>query len=145
MLWKCCTQYTSKFGKLISGHRTGKGVFIPIPKKSNAKECSNCCTIALNSHVSKVMIRILQARLQQYINWELTDVQAGLEEAEESEIKLPTSVGSQEKEESSRKTSTSASLTMLKTLTMWITMNCGKFWNTWEYQTTLAASWEICM
>ena len=78
MLWKCCTQYASTFGKLSSGHRTGKGsVFIPIPKKGNAKECSDYCTIALISHDSKVMLKILQARLQQYMNRELPDVQAG--------------------------------------------------------------------
>ena len=77
MLWKCCTQYASKFGKLSSGHRTGKGVFIPIPKKGNAKECSNYHTIALISQASKVMLKILQARLQQYVNRELPDVQAG--------------------------------------------------------------------
>ena len=61
---KCCTQYASTFGKLSSGHRTGKGVFIPIPKKGNAKECSNYPTIVLISHASKVMLKILQARLQ---------------------------------------------------------------------------------
>ena len=77
MLLKCCTQYASKFGKLSSGHRTGKGVFIPIPKKSNAKECSDHRTIALISHSSKVMLKILQARLQQYMNREVSDVQAG--------------------------------------------------------------------
>ena len=77
MLVKCCTEYTSKFGKLSSGHRTGKGVFIPIPKKGNAKECLNYRTIALISHASKVMLKILQARLQQYMNRELPDVQAG--------------------------------------------------------------------
>ena len=69
-------------------------VFTPIPKKGNAKECSNYRTIALISHSSKVMLRILQARLQQYMNRELPDVQAGLEKAEEPEIKLPTSTGS---------------------------------------------------
>ena len=78
MLWTCCTQYASKFGKLSSGHRTGKtSVFIPIPKKGNVKECSNYCTIVLISHASKVMLKILQARLQQYVNSELPDVQAG--------------------------------------------------------------------
>ena len=78
MLWKCYTQYASKFGKLSSGHRTGnKSVFIPIPKKGNSKECSNYRTIALISHASKVMLKIFQARLQQYVNCELTDVQAG--------------------------------------------------------------------
>ena len=71
-----------------------KSVFIPVPKKGNAKECSNYRTIALISHASKVMLKILQARLQLYVNRELPDVQAGLEKAEEPEIKLPTSAGS---------------------------------------------------
>ena len=68
-----------------------------------------------------------------------------LEKAEEPEIKLPTSAGSWKKEESSRKTSMSALLTMPKPLTVWITINCGKFWKRWECQTTWPASWEICM
>ena len=77
MLWKCCTQYASKFGKLSSGHRTGKkSVFVPIPKKGNARERSNYRTVALISHASKVMLKILQARLQQYMNRELPDVPA---------------------------------------------------------------------
>ena len=69
----------------------------------------------------------------------------GLEKAEEPEIKLPTSAGSRKKQESSRKTSISALLTMPKALTVWITINCGKFWKRWEYQTTWSASWEICI
>ena len=73
------------------------------------------------------MLKILQARLQQYVNHELPDIQAGLEKAEEPEIKLPTSAGSSKKHESSRKTSISALLTMPKPLTVWITINCGKF------------------
>ena len=93
----------------------------------NAKECSNYCTIALISHAYKVMLKILQARLQQYKNRELPDVQTVLEKAEEPEIKLPTSAGSWKKQESTRKTSTSALLTMPKPLTEWITTNCGKF------------------
>ena len=76
MLWKCCTQSVSKFGKLSSGH-CKRSVFIPIPKKGNAKECSHYRAIALISHASKVMLKILQARLQQYNNCELPDVQAG--------------------------------------------------------------------
>ena len=68
-----------------------------------------------------------------------------LEKAEESEIKLPTSAGSLKKQESSRKTSTSALLTMPKPLTVWITINCGEFWKRWEYQTTWPASWKTCM
>ena len=103
-----------------------RSVFIPVPKKGNAKERSNYCTIALISHASKVMLKILQPRLQQYMNHELPDVQAGLEMAEEPEIKLPTSVESSEKQENYRKTSTSALLTMPKLLTVWIKTNCGK-------------------
>ena len=101
-------------------------VFIPIPKKGNAKKCSNYRTIALIPHASKAMLKILQARLQQYVNCEIPDVQA-LERAEEPGIKLPTSAGSSKKQESSRKTSISALLAMPKPLTVWITINCGKF------------------
>ena len=97
-------------------------VFIQIPKKGNAKECSNYRTIALISHTSKVMLIILQARLQQYVNRELPDVQAGFRKGREPEIKLPTSVRSSKKQESSRKTSTSALLTTQKPLTLWITI-----------------------
>ena len=102
-------------------------VFIPTQKKGNAKECSNYRIIALISHVSQVMLKILQARLQQYMNRELPDVQAGFRKGEEPEIKLTISVGSLKKQESSRKTSTSALLMMPKPLTVWITINCGKF------------------
>ena len=104
-----------------------KSVFIPIPKKGSAKECSNYGTIALISHVSKIMLKILQARLQQYVNCELPDVQASFRKGREPEIKLPTSPGSWKKQESSRKTSISALLTMPMLLTVWITINCGKF------------------
>ena len=83
--------------------------------------------IALISHASKVMLKILQARFQQYVNHELPDVQAVLEKAQEPEIKLATSSGSLKKQGSSRKTSICALLTMPKPLTVWITINCGKF------------------
>ena len=85
------------------------------------------CTIALISHVSKVMLKILQARLQQYMNCELPDVQASFRKTEEADIKSPISTGSSKKQESSRNTSISALLTMPKPLTVWITINCGKF------------------
>ena len=117
-----------------------RSVFIPIPKKGKAKECSNYHTIALISHTSKVMLKILQARLQQYVNCELPVFKVDLEKAGEPEIKLPTSSGSSKKPESSRKTSISALLTMPKPLTVWITINCGKFFKRWEYQTTSPAS-----
>ena len=113
-----------------------RSVFIPIPKKVNDNECSNYRTTALTSYTSKVMLKILQARLQQYVNHELPDVQAGFtKDSSEPDFKLPTSVGSSKKHESSRKTSTYALSTMPKTLTVWITANCGKFFKRWEYQT----------
>ena len=102
-----------------------KSIFNPIPKKGNVKECSNSCTIALISHASKVMLKVLWARLQQYVNHELPDVQAVLEKAEKQEIKLPTFSGTSKTQESSRKTSISALLTMPNPLTVWITINSG--------------------
>ena len=95
MLWKCCIQHVSKFEKLNSGHKTGKGQFLfQSPNKGSATECSNYYTIVLISHASKVILKILQARLQQDVNWELPDVQADLEKAEVPEIKSPTFAGS---------------------------------------------------
>ena len=117
-----------------------RSVFIPVPKKGNAKECSNFHTIALISHTSKVMLKILQARLQQNVNVNFQMFKLVLEKAEAPEIKLPTSTGSSKKQESSRKMSISALLTMPKPLTVWITINCGKFNKRWEYQTTCPAS-----
>ena len=104
-----------------------RSVFIPIPQKGNAKECSNYHTIALISHASKVMLKILQARLQQYGNHELPDVQAGFRKGRETRDQIAKSTGSWNKQESSKKTSISALLTMPKPLTVWITINCGKF------------------
>ena len=103
-----------------------RSVFIPIPKKGNAKECPNYHTIALISHASKVMLKILQARLSNTRTVNFQMFKLVLEKAEEPEIKLPTSAGPSKKQEGSRKTSISA-LTMPKPLTMWITINCGKF------------------
>ena len=100
-----------------------RSVFIPIPKKGHAKECSNYRTIALISHASKVMLKILQARLQQYVIMNFQMFKLVLGKAEEPELKLPTSTGSSKKQESSRKTSISALLTMPKPLTVWITTN----------------------
>ena len=105
-----------------------RSVFIPIPKKVSAKECSNYHTIALISHTSKVMPLILQARLQQYVNHELPDVQAGFRKGRGTRDQIANiSAGSWKKQESSRKTSISALLTMPKPFTVWITKNCGKF------------------
>ena len=145
MLWKCCTQYASKCGKLGSGHRAGKGQFIPISKKGNTKECSNYSIIALISHASKGMLRIYQARLQQYMNHELQDVQAGFRKGRGTRDQKVNICWIIEKAQEFQKTSISALLTMPKPLTVWIPTNCGKFWKRWEYQSTWPASWEICM
>ena len=95
-----------------------RSVFSPIPKKGNAKECSNYHTIALISHTSKVMLKILQATLQQYVNYEFQMFNLVFEKAKEPDINLPTSVGLSKKQESSRKTSTSALLSMPEPLTV---------------------------
>ena len=119
--------------------------FVPIPKKGNAKECSNCCTIALISHASKVILKILQSRLQQYMNRELPYVQAGFRKGRATRNQTANIYWMREKARKSRKTSNSASLTTLKPLTVWITKNCGKFLKRSEYQTTLPASWKSRM
>ena len=102
-------------------------------------------TIALISHASKVMLKILQARLQQYMNRELPDVQIGFRKGRGTIDQITNILWIIEKQESSRKTSISALLTMPKPLTVCITINCGKSWKRWEYQTTWLASWENCM
>ena len=106
------------------------------PKERQFQRLLKPWMIAFISHTSKVMFKILQARLQQYMNYEILMFKLDLEKAEEPEIKLPTYVRSLKTHENSRKISTSALLTMPKTLTLWITTNCGKFLKRWEYQTT---------
>ena len=103
---------------------------------SNRKECSNYRTTALTSHASKVMLKILQAKLQQYVNQELPDVQAGFRQGRGPRDQIANIHWIIKKQESSRKTSTSAFLTMPKPLTVWITTNCGKIFKRWDYQTT---------
>ena len=121
-----------------------RSVFIPIPKKGNSKECSNYRTIASISHASKVMLKILQARLQQYMNHELPDVQAGFRKGRGARDQIANIYWIIKKQESSRKISTSASLTTFKPLTVWITTNYA---NSERDGNTdhLTASWEICM
>ena len=112
-------------------------VFIPIPKKGNAKECSNYRIIALISQVSKVMLKVVQVRLQQYVNHELPDVQAGFRKGRGTKVQIAYIHWIIEKaREFQKKTSIFALLTMPKPLTVWIIINCGKFFKRWEYQTT---------
>jgi len=146
MLWKCCTQYASKFGKLSSGHRTGKGQFsfqslrkaMPKNAQTTAQLKSSHMLVKEWSEFSKPGFNNMWA-----VNFQMSKLVSKM--AEEPEIKLPTSAGSLKKQESSRKTSIYALLTMPKPLTVWITTNSGKFFKRGEYQTTWPASWEICM
>ena len=123
MLLKHYTQYASKFGKPSSGQDWQKSVFISIPKKCNAKQCSNYCTIALISHTSKVMLKILHARLQQYVNRELPDVRAGFRKGRGTRDQTANICWIIEKAREFQENI----LTMPKPLTVWITINCGKF------------------
>ena len=135
MLSKCCTQYVSKFGKLSSGHRTGRGQFLFQPQRKAMPKNAQT-TIQLHSSHSLVMFKILQDRLQQYVNCELRDVQAGFRKGRGTRDQIANICWIiEKKQENSRKTSTSALLTTPKLLTVWITTNCGKFFKRWEYQT----------
>ena len=104
-----------------------RSVFILIPKKGNAKEFSNYHTLALISHASKVMLKILQARLWQYVNHELPDVQTGFRKGRGMRDKIADIHWIIKKAREFQKTSISALLTMPKPLTVWITVNCGRF------------------
>ena len=132
MLCKCCSQYASKFGKLSSGHRTGKGqFFFPIPKKGNAKECSNYHTIALISHASKVMFKIIQDRLLQYVNCELPDVQARFRKGRGTRDQIANLHWIIEKAREFQKTSTSALLTLPKPESE-VAQSCLTLSHTWD-------------
>ena len=146
MLWKCCTQYASKFGKLSSGHRTGKGQFsFQSQRKAMPKNVQTTAQLHSSHMLAKKCSKFSKPGFSNMWTMNFQMFKLVLEKAEEPEIKLPTSAESWKKQESSRKTSISALLTMLKPLTVWTTINCGKFWKRWEYQTTWPASWETCM
>ena len=100
---------------------------------------------AAAAHASKIMLKILQARLQQYMNFELPDVQAGFRKGRGTRDQIANISWIIEKAREFQKTSISALLTMPRPLIVWITINCGKFWKRWEYQTTWPVSWEICI
>ena len=104
-----------------------RAVFIPIPKKGNAKECSNYCTIALISHTSKVMLKILPSRLQQYVSRELPDVQSGFRKGRGHRYQIANICWIMEKAREFQKNIYFCFMTMPKPLTVWITINCGKF------------------
>ena len=137
--------YDSKYGKLSCGHRTGKGQFsFQSQRKAMPKNVQNYHTIALISHTSKVMLKILQARFQQYRNWELPDVQDGFRKGRGTRDQIPNIHWIIEKARELQKNIYFCLIDYAKAF-VWITINCGKFFKRWEYQTTLPASWETCM
>ena len=146
MLWKCYTQDASKFGKLSSGHRTGKGQF---SFQSQRKAMPRNAQTTTQLHSSHTLVKSCSKFSKPgfsdtwTVNFQM--FKPVLEKAEEPEIKLQTSDRLSKKQQSSRKTSISALLSMPKPLTVWITIKCGKFWKRWEYQTTWPASWETYM
>ena len=144
MLWNCCTQYASKFGKLSSGHRTGKGQF---SFQSQRKECQRMLRlwkIALISHASARCSKFSNSGFSSTWTVNFQMFKLDLEKAEEPEIKLPTSAGSSEKQESSRKTSTSV-YWLCQSLWLCESQQIGKFLKRWKYQTTWPASRETCI
>ena len=139
MLWKCYTQYARKFGKLSSGHKTIKrSVFIPIPKKGNDKECSNCHTIALISHAGKVMLKILQAKLQPYVSHEIPNVLAGFR-GRRTRDQIANICWVIKKAREFQKNIYFCFIDYAKAFVQ-ITTNCGKFFKRWEFQIALPAS-----
>ena len=109
-----------------------RSVFIPIPKKGNAKECSDCCIIALISHACKAVLKILQARLQQYMNHELRDVQAGFRKGRRARDQLANIRWIIEKARQFQK-NTYLCFNNYTQAFVWITTNCGKFLKRWEF------------
>ena len=143
-LWKCCTQYANKFGKLSSGHRTGKGQFsFQSHRKAMPKNAQTTAQPYSSHTLAKYCSKFSKPGFNSTWTENFQMFKPDLEKAEELEIKLPTSTGSSKNQQSSRKTSISALLTIPKPLTVWITINCGTFLKKWEYQTTWPASWEI--
>ena len=142
MLWKCCTQYASKFGKLSSSHRIGKGQY---SFQSQRKAMPKNAQITARLHSShKVMLKILQARLQQYVNCELPDVQAGFRKSRETRDQIANIHWIIKKAREFQKNIYFCFIDYTKVFDC-VDHNCGKFWKRWEYQTTWPASWEICM
>ena len=146
MLWKCYTQCASKFRNISSGHRTEKGQFsFQFQAQALLKNAQTTAQLHSSHMLAKWCSKFSKPGFNITWTMKLPDVQAGFRKVEEPDIKLLTSTGSLKKQDSSRKTSTSALLTMPKPLTVWITTNCGKFLKRWTYQTTWPVSWEICM
>ena len=143
MLWKYFTQYASKSGKLSHGHRTAKDQFsFQSQRKAMPKNVQTTAQLHSSHTLVKSCSKFSKPGFNSTWTVNFQMFKLVLEKAEEPEIKWPTFAGSWKKQESSRKTSISALLTMPKPVTVWITINCGKFWKRCEYQTPWSASWE---
>ena len=145
MLWKCCTQYASKLGKLSSGHRTGGQFSFQSQRREMQKNVQTTAQLYSSRMLASLCSNYFKLGFSSIWTEKFQMYKLGLEKAEQPEIKLPTFIGLWRKQRSSRKTSTSVSLTTLNPLTVGITTNCVKFLKWWEYQTTLPVSWETCM
>ena len=122
-----------------------RSVFIPIPKQGNAKEGTDYHTTVVISYTSRVMNKTLQERLQQYMNWELPDVQTGFRKDRGIRDQIASICWIIKKAREFQRNIYFCFIEYTKALTVGITTNCGKFFKRWEYQITLSASWEICM
>ena len=137
MLLKCCTQCQQIWKPQQWPQEWKRSVFIPIPKKGSAKKCSNFCTTALISHASKVMLKILQARLQQYVNQQNPDVHAGFRKDRGSRDQIGNIHAIIEKAREFQKNIYFCFIDYAKVFDfVKIAINCGKFFKRWEYQTT---------
>ena len=147
----CCesTAFNTPANLENSAVATGleKSIFIPIPKEGNAKECSNYHTIALISHACKIMLKIFQARLQQYVNHELPDFQAGFRKGRGNRDQTANICWIIEKAREFQKKKKNLLLLHWLCKSLWLcgSQQSGKFLKRWEYQTTWPDSWEICM
>ena len=146
MLLKCCTRCISKFGKLSSGHSSGKGWFSFLSQRMAMPKNVQITRQLYSFHMlGRLFSKSFKLGFSSMWTENFHIYKLGFEEAEELEINLPAFIGSRKKQGSSSKPSTSASLTTLKALTLWITENCGKLLKRWKYQTTLPVTWETCM
>ena len=146
ILLKHCTQYIGKFGKLSSGHRTGKSQFsFQSQRKAMPQDVQTTIQLCSFHMLAKSCSKSFKMGFNSTWTENSQVFKVDLEKAEEPEFKLLTSIGSSKKQGNSRKTSPFSSLTTLKPLTLWITINCGKNLKRWEYQTTILVFWETCM
>ena len=145
MLWKCCTILCQQIWKTQRWPQDWKRSVFQSQRKAMPKNVQTTAQLHSSHMLAKKCSKFSKPGFKSTLTMNFHMLKVDLEKTEKPDIKLPTSVGPSKKQESSRKTSTSLLLTMPKPFSVWITINCGKFWKRWEYQTTWPASWEICM